>query len=178
MMIPQVVDEYFEKCETEFSRVISIIRQLGLHLPDPIVHSYADGNHGAYEDDLNQWKQCPGTKYNRYFVVPIGRTIGNLLEEIVMYRHGSQDSCIVYHAEMLLRDRDSKVVGKGSDFTVAPFVLDSDVRNTNKRIDYSSNGETTLNNRKIIQVVEMIKEITRLQKLESQISQLTNLYPN
>lgn len=166
--LPNVVESYFQECLNEFNRILTIIKQITPIIPNILTHHRENPEHGAYENNGNT--SCKGTEYFAYFIVPVGRELQDADQEWWSFYHGSQDCCIIYDASIVLRDRDAKPWMKMSGVHVSPFVVDFHQKNTTKRIDYNTNGLTTLNDRQIIQMVDMVSEIFRMKELEQKVT--------
>ena len=166
--LPEPVKAFFQQHVEESLRVLSILNQLDIRDALKSSSCVVKDSATAYENDGNT--QCPGSSYDQYLVVPVGREIiHSLHEEVAAYRNGSQDCCIVFACEIKLRDSDEKITWKSSEVHLAPFVLDFNVRNTQERIANSTAGLVKLNTRGILRLHLAVDEIKRLQKLERTI---------
>ena len=169
--IPPVVETFFAEGQKEFTRVLTVLRGLGFKLPDPVIHTTIKDDI-AYEDDGST--RCAGKRYSYYGIVPVGRELSHVLEEVSSFRNGSQDSCIVYDADIIVRLIDSRTKYMCSGFNVAPYMYDSYVRCSHTRISYSNHGVSKLDTRGVVRIADFLQDIFRLQELERAVQQLTD----
>lgn len=168
--IPPVVEAFFAEGQKEFDRVLTVLR-MWFELPDPVVHTTIKDDI-AYEDDGNT--RCAGKRHSYYSIVPVGRELSHVLEEVSSFRNGSQDSCIIYDAEITVRLSDNYTKYTYSGFNVAPYMYDSCVRCAHTRISYSNYGVPKLQNRDIVRIADFLRTICRLQDLEQEVQRFTD----
>ena len=157
--MPQTAIDIFRKHDTSVATKMMLpIRMMFPKLILPFHRRISTDSATAYENDGNT--QCPGTRYDFLWTVPINREFGTVHNEWMDWHYNGGDCAMYFNLDFKLRNSDNKINYQPTLYlSVAPMRLDTGKKNNGNRI------ESFVHKRGLTRIGLFIKQILQEQEM-------------